>query len=54
MGAAVRAAFALAPRGGTVLLAPACASLDMFDDYADRGRAFREEVTRLGGEAARR
>ncbi len=54
MGAAVRAAFALAPRGGTVLLAPACASLDMFDDYADRGRAFSEEVTRLGREAARR
>ena len=54
MGEAVRTAFALAPRGGVVLLAPACASLDMFDDYADRGRVFREEVTRLARKAARR
>lgn len=47
MGEAVRLAFAAAPPGGTVLLAPACASLDMFSDYAERGGAFRVEVERL-------
>ena len=45
--AAVRAAFALARGAGTVLLAPACASHDMFSDYAERGRVFKEEVARL-------
>jgi len=44
---AVRQAWGLAPSGGTVLLAPACASFDMFRDYAARGTAFVEEVRRL-------
>ena len=44
---AVRLASALVPRPGVVLLAPACASFDMFADYAARGRAFKEEVERL-------
>jgi UDP-N-acetylmuramoylalanine--D-glutamate ligase len=44
---AVRAAFGLAKPAGVVLLAPACASFDMFRDYAERGRRFKEEVTRL-------
>ncbi len=47
MSDAVRTAYALAPPGGTVLLSPACASFDMFRDYAERGRMFKAEVARL-------
>jgi UDP-N-acetylmuramoylalanine--D-glutamate ligase len=50
MADAVRAAAAVAPPGGTVLLAPACASFDMFENYAARGRAFKAEVAALGRE----
>jgi UDP-N-acetylmuramoylalanine--D-glutamate ligase len=50
MSAAVRTAFAAAAPGRTVVLAPACASFDMFRDYAERGRAFKQEVRRLAEE----
>jgi UDP-N-acetylmuramoylalanine--D-glutamate ligase len=44
---AVSRAFELAKPSGVVLLAPACASFDMFRDYADRGRRFKDEVRKL-------
>ena len=47
MADAVRQAWDLALPDGVVLLAPACASFDMFRDYADRGRRFKDEVRRL-------
>ena len=50
---AVSAAYELARPDGVVLLAPACSSFDMFVDYADRGRAFKAEVARLGNEERR-
>jgi UDP-N-acetylmuramoylalanine--D-glutamate ligase len=47
MSAAVRTAFASASPGRTVVLAPACSSFDMFRDYAERGRVFKQEVRKL-------
>ena len=49
MGGAVRTAFASASPGRAVVLAPACASFDMFADYAERGRVFKQEAMRLAG-----
>jgi UDP-N-acetylmuramoylalanine--D-glutamate ligase len=49
MREAVEQAFEAAKPAGVVLLAPACASFDWFSDYAERGRAFKEEVDRLRG-----
>jgi UDP-N-acetylmuramoylalanine--D-glutamate ligase len=51
LSSAVRQAFTLAPPGGTVLLSPACASFDMFHDYAERGAMFKQEVKRLAEES---
>lgn len=47
MEQAVRAAAATARPGDTVLLSPACASQDMFRDYAQRGEAFAAAVRAL-------
>ena len=44
MADAVKRADGIATAGTTVLLSPACASQDMFDDYAHRGRVFTELV----------
>jgi UDP-N-acetylmuramoylalanine--D-glutamate ligase len=47
MDAAVSVAARLAQRGDVVLLSPACASLDMFQDYRARGDAFRTAVLKM-------
>ncbi len=44
---AVRSAYYLAKDGDTVLLSPACASFDLFKNYEDRGRQFKECVREL-------
>ena len=45
---AVRRSFKLSEPGDVVLLAPACASFDMFDSFEHRGTVFKEEVSNLG------
>ncbi|NSW93755.1 MAG: UDP-N-acetylmuramoyl-L-alanine--D-glutamate ligase [Bacteroidales bacterium] len=47
MEEAVRSAYYLAKKGQTVLLSPACASFDLFANYEDRGRQFKQAVRNL-------
>lgn len=47
MNEAVKAAYYLARNGDTVLLSPACASFDLFENYEDRGRQFKLYVKNL-------
>lgn len=47
MKEAVNAAYELAERNENVLLSPACASFDLFKNYEDRGRQFKEAVREL-------
>lgn len=47
MSEAVKIAYKIAESGDTVLLSPACASFDLFENYEDRGRQFKEAVRKL-------
>ena len=47
MREAVRKAYHLGENGDIVLLSPACASFDLFENYEDRGRQFKESVREL-------
>jgi len=47
MDEAVKTSYYLANDGDVVLLSPACASFDLFENYEDRGRKFKEAVRKL-------
>lgn len=47
MKEAVTKAYEIAQKGDTVLLSPACASFDLFKNYEDRGKQFKEFVCKL-------
>ena len=47
MDVAVRAAMYMGKKGDTVLLSPACASFDLFENFEDRGNQFKDSVNKL-------
>ncbi|WP_452232448.1 UDP-N-acetylmuramoyl-L-alanine--D-glutamate ligase [Lacinutrix sp. MEBiC02595] len=47
MSEAIKIAYKVAESGDNVLLSPACASFDLFENYEDRGRQFKEAVRSL-------
>ena len=47
MSDAVKTAQRLTEKGDTVLLSPACASFDLFENYEDRGKQFKQAVHNL-------
>jgi UDP-N-acetylmuramoylalanine--D-glutamate ligase len=47
MNEAVKVAYKIADAGDNVLLSPACASFDLFDNYEDRGRQFKKAIRNL-------
>ena len=47
MSEAVKKAYKVSEAGDNVLLSPACASFDLFENYEDRGRQFKEAVRKL-------
>ncbi|MGB1268260.1 MAG: UDP-N-acetylmuramoyl-L-alanine--D-glutamate ligase [Flavobacteriaceae bacterium] len=47
MSEAVKLAYNLSEKGDNVLLSPACASFDLFENYEDRGRQFKEAIRKL-------
>lgn len=47
MAEAIQQASAFAESGDTVLLAPACSSFDIFQNFEDRGRQFKHEVLKM-------
>ncbi|MDC6365851.1 MULTISPECIES: UDP-N-acetylmuramoyl-L-alanine--D-glutamate ligase [Flavobacteriaceae] len=47
MDEAIKVAYKISERGDSVLLSPACASFDLFENYEDRGNQFKEAIKRL-------
>jgi len=47
MEEAVKVAYKISERGDTVLLSPACASFDLFENYEDRGNQFKQNIRKL-------